>query len=270
MRHIPRIPRIPRIPVGRRRGIATLELVFIFPLLMLMASAIFMMFRGDVGKESAATRARAQVFRQQNAADAGRVLQIDRNPLDSSTSTIQRQPVPLGPLFGRASTDAVSSASVTGRVWDYKDIAFLPVGRTWQPHRVELDAILRNGGFPPAIDAGAFDLFALTLDPERNPALVGIAAFGRVANIFVRFAGVILELPVSTVVRVQLGIIRATAAALRLLRGGAALAAELDRLGDFLQVGLDSFHNLYEASQGREGNWDPKLIDGLIRTYPTP
>lgn len=259
---------MPRIHVTRRRGIATLELVFIFPLLMLMASAIFVMFRGDVAKESAATRARAQVFRQQNAADAGRVLRIDHNPLDSITSTVRQQPVPLGPLFGRRTTDAVSSASITGRVWDYEDIAFLPAGRTWQPHQVELDAILRNGGFPPGIDVGAFDLFSKTLNPEQNPALVGLAVFGRFLNITVRFAGVILELPVGTVVRIQLAVIRATAAALRPIRGGAALAARLDLFGDFLRVGLDSFHNLYEASKGRAGNWDPKLIDELIRTYP--
>jgi|GEM_PF-5712433 len=253
---------------ARRRGIATLELVFIFPLLMLMASAIFMMFRGDISKESAATRARAQAFRQQNTADPGRLLLLDHNPLDSTTSTLQQQPVALGPLFGRAVTVAESSASVTGRVWDYRDIPFAPIGQSWKPHTTEYATIARNPGFPPSITAEAFDLFSLKLNPEVNGGLVGLAVFGRFLNLTVRFAGIILDIQVSPIVRTQLAIIRPVAAVLRLTVGGAALAADLDRFGDFLQVGLDSFDNLYEASQGRPGNWDPKLIDELIRTYP--
>lgn len=130
--------------VGRPRGIATFEFVLVFPILMMLVAALFLVARADTRKSLTATVARNEGWNRTADANPGKVLELGNAPADSIVTAAPTREVPRGPLFPRDTFTAKSRLSATWRTWDRRDVPFEP-GRGWMvPHLKELGMIARS------------------------------------------------------------------------------------------------------------------------------
>jgi hypothetical protein len=254
--------------VGQRRaGIATLELLMVLPMLVALVAAIFLLGRAAERKTSSATEARQRAWARRPQAPPGDVLQLLNDPLASEVKDQHVERVPPGPLFRGANFTAESRNHTIARTWDYRLVPF-PAGQPgMQPHLDELRKALDNVPMLGGAVVLAVQVFGWTLNPERNVALVVIAALGPAQNIVVQIAGWTLKYLMSPIVeaaRIVVEILKAIAE----MSFQFGLARKLGRIANLMTLGLEAFDNLYEASRGRPGRWDPNMANRLLNAIP--
>jgi hypothetical protein len=278
-----------RQPLARSRsGIATLEYVLVFPMLLAMAAALFVMGRAVLRKEVVASTARTEAWQKRPNAQPGHPLQLAHNPMTSAVDATATKPVSLGKIFPGQTNQAESRASVTGHPWAKEDIPFAPGQGILRPHGHELDLLGNNltgllGGSGPSSPStsswnppvtsdltGALSalvsVFPLGLDPGTNPLMIAAAAAGQVANVAVRLAAGFLDGPVAAIVRIARDICQAILDLLGWFDH--SLAKKLKKVINMFNIALDAFSNLNEASQGRLGNWSGNMADRLRNSIP--
>lgn len=108
----------------RRTGIATIEFVMVWPLLLMLMAGIFLMARAGIAKAATATQSRAKAWDAKKKAPAGEPYVWDHNPRDSEVSGESRVTVAHGTLFPSDRFTAESSVFTIDKVWDYRDQAF--------------------------------------------------------------------------------------------------------------------------------------------------
>ena len=258
--------RAPRLR-SQRRGIATLELVLLFPILLLIVSALYLIAREDVAKVQAATDARAQTWRKRPDAPGGRLLQPLHNPADSRVSTLPQRSVSGAPVFTGQTFQAQSGNTLVGNPWDSQDkgIPFRPrLQKNMVPHTDELAMI--GTDVTKGIFVGFQILFDPGMDAGGNPALQAarIAGTGKSPvpglNDAVKIAGDALEYPVGAAIHAVFSAVDDAWNVLNDITFGFAghtkQGKKIKKTLDTITTYLDFFHNLYEASRGRPGN-DP-------------
>src|SRR5579871_6645972 len=102
-----------------RRGIASLELVLVFPFVLAIVATLFLIARADLAKVESATTARAQTWRGRDLAPTGQALQPWHNPQDSRVGSLPKLPVVAGMPFPGQTWEAVSGNTLIGNAWAY-------------------------------------------------------------------------------------------------------------------------------------------------------
>ena len=124
-----------------RSGIATLEFIFVFPILLSIVAAIILIARADVHKIAVATAARNDAWQKRPDANPGDVLKLLNDPAQSEITGRSRSVVPRSSIFaGEFTADGRTTA--TGRPWDRKDLRFRPGQLHLVPHEAELALIV--------------------------------------------------------------------------------------------------------------------------------
>jgi hypothetical protein len=242
----------------RRRGIASLELVLVFPMVLAIAAALFLIGHADVAKLAAATAARRQTWQERAEAPAGQRLRPWHNPQDSQISSQPVQSVSMGPLFSGQTRQAQSGNTVIANTWAFEAIPFPPLKKNMLPHTSVLALI--GTDVSTAIFQGFQLLFDPGLDFGGNPVLQAARITGIGENVVVKAAGYALEFSIGAAINVQISILNRLWDALEASTlGFAGLTSEgkkIKKALNLLTTYLNCFHNLYEASQGRPGD-DP-------------
>jgi hypothetical protein len=240
----------------RRRGIASLELVLVFPMVLAIAAALFLIGRADVAKLAVATVARRQTWQERAQAPAGHRLRPWHNPLDSKISSQPVQSLSMGPLFSGQTRQAQSGNTLIANTWDFQAIPFPSLKKNMLPHTSVLALI--GTDVSTAIFRGFQALFDPGLDFGGNPVLQTARVTGIGENVVVKAAGYALEFSVGAAINLQIGILNRMWDALEASTlGFAGLTSEGKKIKKalaLLTTYLNCFHNLYEASQGRPGN----------------
>ena len=255
-----------------RRGLAPLEFVLVFPLLLALTAGLFLIARADLTKSFAATDARHRAWTARSEVPASEPLVITADPADSLASRTTDRPVPSGPLFA-GGFRAESRHAVFAHPWDFRAVPFAGGRPNFDPHRTELGMIAGQvPGLGAILGVGLF-FAAYALDPDRNIALRIAAITGRVANVFVVAAGWILQnITAPLIGAAQLPIVNILMPPLRIAaifsRSARRLLRYLESVVDMMNVGTWACHNLYAASQGRKGNWDGNIFVKLLNFQP--
>jgi hypothetical protein len=239
----------------RRRGIASLELVLVFPMLLALVAGLFLIGRADLAKVAAATAARRQTWQERAQASPGPdLLRPWHNPLDSQVSSLPVQSASMGPLFPGQTLRASSGDTLVANPWAFQAIPFPPLDKNMRPHTSVL-ALLGTD-----VSTAMFDGLAAAFDPGTNPVLVAANDAGIGANVGVKAAGYTLEFTFGAAINVQIQILNRMWDALEAstlgLAGLTSDGKKIKKALDYLTSYLNCFHNLYEASQGRPGD-DP-------------
>jgi hypothetical protein len=243
--------RRPRTIHTARRGIASLELVLVFPFILAIVATLFLIGRADLAKVEAATSARAQTWRQRDQAPTGQALQPWHNPQDSQVSSLPQQPVLSGPPFAGQTWQARSGNSVIGNPWDYQGVPFPSLANNLRTHTSVFSLIASNVATP------GLDAISAAMDPGTNPLLITAAATGIGENYVVQGAGIYLKYTAGIAIDIQMGALNLMWDALEAATFGFAgdtdegkkIQKALNQLTEF----LNCFDNLYEAAYGRLG-----------------
>jgi hypothetical protein len=249
-----------RLPIGKkvRPGIATLEFVMVFPLLLLLVAGLFLIAQADVFKVATVTAARQQAWQQRPQAPDGGPLQLLPNPSDSARSATPQNSFAMGPPFRGQTAQATSSNMLIANPWSSKAIPFASLAQNLSPHTDVMKLI----------DHGATEwiYFILTFlfDPHTNPAMVVLNFIGPIVNTILQIFGFILD-------DIFGAPFRAISSALQWFMnnvvdnvpfGAGCDIFPCDAINgaiQFLNFATSCWHNLNEASHGRKGDSTPVL-----------
>lgn len=184
----------------QRRGIASLELVLVFPLLLAIVSVLFAIGQCDVAKVGTATDARRQTWAQRPKADPGSPLSLFQDPMVSKIDPLQQHSVSLGPVFSGRTQQAQSKNTLIANPWAFTAIKFSPLNQNnTVPHTTELSYVPVLGSALAALCSGMG--YALpsgvpltTLSYVILPTNYALVAAGGVliASVFATYPGVSL------------------------------------------------------------------------------
>ncbi len=255
-----------------RTGIATLEFIFVFPILLSIVAAIILIARADVHKIAVATAARNDAWQKRPDANPGDVLKLLNDPAQSEITGRSRSVVPRSSIFaGEFTADGRNIA--TGRPWDRKDLRFRPGQLHLVPHEAELALIVDNVPGLGAFLSTGMTLLTAVMSPDRNFVMQTAAAVGRIANVAIRAAGIALYL-LSRPLGAVLDVFEFAIDLLDLIpfpsRSVRRMIRYLKNVVRLIRYGLDVFDNLYQASKGRPGVWFgvPSWFNQDFRTSP--
>jgi hypothetical protein len=111
----------------RRAGIAPIEFVLVWPLLLLLMAGIFLIARAGIAKAAVATEARFVCWEKRRTANATEPLVWDHNPRESEVTGHHKQRFASGVLFGANRFQAESHAFAMDKVWDYREQPFMRI-----------------------------------------------------------------------------------------------------------------------------------------------
>ncbi len=248
-----------------RRGIASLELVLVFPFLLSLVAGLFVIAWADVVKVGTTTAARNQAWQQRPQTTVGQPLGWQPKPLDGQINTGATNNVPLGPLYRGQVLQANSRNSLIANTWSNPTISFSSVGQTIKPHASVIDDILPGVGDTIAASLIPFNpSTCFVLYPYIPEAVV----LGGLATA----AGWTLDNIDGNIMRgAEIPIAAALAAAEASVVGCLFGACEPLEIGlAFLDFAINDFHNLNLAAQGKPG--DPSVLqfkglDQLLRSF---
>lgn len=231
----------------RRHGIATIELVLVWPLLLFMIVGVFLMARAGIAKEAAATKARAESYQQRPNVPTGDIFLLKHDPLASQAMGHHAIDV-RGPHYMRGTVFEAESFSFTiGRDWNFRDVPFPRLG-PFHIHADVLKLIAKNiPGVGVAI-VGVIQAFATTMNPNENPLMLAASVAGQAGNIAIRIAAQYLMIYYHALQLAKPPLIAGIAAAFASFQWG--LAAQLSRALALINFVQRSFVNLNRASQG--------------------
>src|SRR5262245_31193820 len=124
-----------RTPMNRprRRAIASLELVLVFPFLLTIVSALFLIGKADLMKVQAVIDARRQTWRNRPNAPSGQLLRPWHNPQDSEISSLPQRAVTGGPPFSGQTFQAQSGNALIANPWASQAIPFPSLDQNLKP-----------------------------------------------------------------------------------------------------------------------------------------
>lgn len=229
-----------------RRAVATIEFVMVFPLLVFLVAALFLIARASIAKESAASGARYKAWAARPSAEPGQIYRVNHEPSDSRVSGQHRVTVLPGPLFRNERFTADSVGFAIDRTWDHRDVPFDRLG-DFKLHERPFKPIAQNipGGSGVVTLASGL---ALLMNPQPNPLLIAARALGRAGNIAIRGAAIVLQICAT--------IINPLRAVVAILKRAAQLsfrfgfARRLGRVLDLLDLIGRAVDNLDNASRG--------------------
>jgi hypothetical protein len=148
---------------------ATLELVMIFPFLMLLVAALFFVARAVAARTTGITQVRHDAFARRDQANPGTILGLTDNPLASMVTATATQPVAGGPTFPGTTFQAQALGSTTGRTWgtfgpDQQEVSFQLSTLYFAPSPDPFNLLSSYTGLPD------LSLFT-TMNPATNSAL---------------------------------------------------------------------------------------------------
>ncbi len=239
----------------RRRGIASLELVLVFPMLLSIVCGLFLIARADVAKVQAATDARAQTWQKRPDAPSGQLLVAWHRPADSLISTLPQRAGSGGPVLKGLTWQARSGNTVVGNPWASQAMPF----PAQQDKNIKIHtSVLSHIG--TAVSSAALDTLSWTMDPGANTALVVVAKTCTAPlgpNFAVQAAGFALEVTAGAPIKAQMKILDAMWDALEAstlgLAGLTKKGKQIKEALHKLENALNCFDNLYEAANGRLG-----------------
>lgn len=118
-----------------RRGIASLELVLVFPMLLALVAILFAIAMSDVAKVQVTTKARQQTWAQRPSAPAGSPLDwVSQDPMASQIAPPQQQTVSLGPVYPGQTRQAQSKNTLVANPWASEAIPFPSLDKNMYPH----------------------------------------------------------------------------------------------------------------------------------------
>jgi hypothetical protein len=130
---------------ARRPGIASLEMVLVFPLLLALVAGVFLIARADAAKTFTATRARAEAWNRRADANPGDPLVLGTDPGRSAVDGSGSAGVKPGPLFPTANFRARSANTATGNTWASPTVRFAPQP-PMVPHMEEFNQMAKSIG----------------------------------------------------------------------------------------------------------------------------
>lgn len=156
----------------RRRGSAPLEVVAIFPTLVLLLATILSVGAGGVARTSALSDARGEGWNHRPT-EAADVLTLDHDPTRTAVAYTETTPVALA-AFGRTGQTAGATVVVQDRPWAHEDLPF-PAEEGITAHVGILDQISRTNPGPVSdVSPLASELSAARfLDPAVKPTPAG-------------------------------------------------------------------------------------------------
>lgn len=255
-----------------RVGIATLEFIFVFPILLSIVAAIILMARADVHKIAVATAARNDAWKKRTDANPGQILKLLNDPLQSEVTGKSKSVVPRSSIFAEKFT-ADGQNLATGRPWDRKDLKFKSGQLHLVPHEAELTFIVDNVPGLGAFISSGMTLLTAVMSPERNFVMTTAAAVGKVANVIIRAAGIALYL-LSKPLGAVLDVFEFAIDILDMIpfpsKSVKRMIKYLKNVVRMIRYGLDVFNNLYQASKGRPGVWFgvPSWFNKDFKTSP--
>lgn len=247
--------RHPSILRRRRPAVAPVELVLVFPFLLTLVAALYLIAKLGMAKVQAANDARQQTWQQRVQADQtqnGDRLKPWHSPKDSQISTQPQQPVVAGPPFKGKTFQAQSGNALIANPWAFQSIPFASLDQDLEPHTEVLALIATSVAGP------SFGALSLALAPSRNPLMIAAAKTGKyVENPIIIAAAYYLKYTVGLAMEIQMDALNVMWDALEVSTFGLAgltskgkkIKKALNQLEDF----LNCFDNLFEASKGRLG-----------------
>lgn len=117
-----------------RRGIASLEFVLVFPMLLAIVSILFVIAQAGSAKVHTATSARNQTWASRPSAPGGSPLNWPHTPMDSKIDVPASQTVSLGPVFSNQTRQAQSENTLVANPWAFQTVPFPANGPSAVPH----------------------------------------------------------------------------------------------------------------------------------------
>lgn len=264
-------------PSRRRPGLAPLELVMLFPFLMLLVAAIFFVARCAAARTAAATTARHDAFAARDAADPGVPLLLAHDAEASFVERTTSADVSGGVVFSGERFQAKAANTAMGRTWDEQDLPLPPTGIPFVPH-VELFPLIGANALEP-FDVNAAGLLR-GLDVATDATVKPIAEAGAVVTDTVGKVYDKVATPLSMVGQAQAALSEAEEG-LRLAAlpvggvvapGAAAMLAaadHLDQVQTILGLGTSSLALLLNPGEDFDAQWE-QLVGKIPVTVPAP
>lgn len=154
----------------RRRGSAPIEVVVIFPTLVLLLAAILWVGAAGTARTTALSAARGEGW--QCPVTPGDVLKLEHDPAETAVRHTARTPLAV-PAFGKPGRVATATVVVQDRPWAHEDLPFaeVPADRGIATHTELLEQLSRNNAGPVADVASVLKGMhaARFLDPAVKP-----------------------------------------------------------------------------------------------------
>lgn len=231
----------------RRPGIATIEFVLVWPLLLMLCAGIFLIARAGIAKEAAASAARRAAFAARKTGAPGEVFLLTHDPQESRVSGAKSVRFTPGPLFRGAAFAGESRGFTLDRTWDSRDAPFAPVG-DWKIDPDPFKKVARNLPKVGDVIVAAINATLWALNPDANPALRLIASIVKVFNPIVRATAIALNV----VMAITLGPARWVAKlVISWLPPWSGLKKKLKRVVGLIDILGTAVDNLDNASRGK-------------------
>lgn len=155
----------------RRKGSAPLEVVMIFPTLVLLLVAILWIGAGGMARTTALSAARGEGW-QQRPTNPGDVTKLEHDPAQTAVRHTENVPVAMS-APGKPVRVATATVVVQDRPWAHEDLSFpaLPADQGITVHADLLDQFGRNNAGPVADVSSLVGEFNASrfLDPAASP-----------------------------------------------------------------------------------------------------
>jgi hypothetical protein len=243
---------------------ATLELVMIFPFLMLLVAAIFLVARAVAARTTTITQVRHDAFARRDLANPGSVLGLADNAQASLVTATAAQPVPGGPNFPGVTFQAQGLSGTTGRTWGtyglgQQEVSFQPSAPFFVPSAAPLNLLSSYVSVP--------DLSPFTaMNPGSIPVLTAfLGQASQLQGTIGNSLGVLntLTAPINSMPACQIALQLAQVAVATLGLFDPELSVELgiqiQMLMNLITVAQPCLANLVAVNSGAAPTWNSNL-----------
>lgn len=242
----------PRNQRTERRGLASLEFVLAFPIMLLFASAVLWVGGAGIAKTKAAVDSRNQTWASRPSAQPTDALSVNWGPSNGArTKTVSKN---FKGWTGGGKKNATSKHTVFAGAWDHRNLKFEPKRGLMTPHlsimgKIGTGANL-GSGVEQVLGTGMKTLeFLIT-----NPVTIGT---GKALNLGVKAAGIALQVTVFPLKAIRVALKIAN------LNPFVSLGKEIS----IVNIMLNSIDGLIESSKEREGNWQGDSLKKITRIF---
>lgn len=140
--------RLPPCDSRNRRGIASLEFVLVFPMLLILVSVLFIIARADMARVMTVTGTRNHTWAKRPG-PSGSPLNWPHNPMDSQLTLPATLPVSLAPVFAGPPAQAQSQVTLVANPWAFQSVPFPSASDQAVPHTNVLSMLPLQAGIVP-------------------------------------------------------------------------------------------------------------------------
>jgi len=236
-----------------RRGLASLEFVLAFPIMLLFASAVLWVGRAGIARTKAAVESRNQVWASRPNARPTDALSANWGVGNGAQSKTVSKTY-KGWFSGAANPPAKSKHTLFAGTWDHRSLPFEPKRGLMTPHL----SVMGKIGTGANIGGVAEDVLGTGMKALEflltNQAVI-IA--GKVANGIVRASGIALEVTVLPLKAIRIALKIAN------LNPFVSLGKQIT----LVEIMLNSIDGLIESSKEREGSWPSSKLQKLTKFF---